>query len=134
VLFQLGLVAADLLGRPALLGDVGVHGDEALVRQRKAADRQDAPVGPDALGGVGLEAPRPGHPLGDLLRRIAGAVVTALGVEADEVLEGYTRPGEGFGEIQQAQEGRVPGDHPQLGVEHREALVEQIQPGAQHFR
>ena len=36
-------------------------------------------------------------------------------------------------EIQQAQEGGVPRDHLQVGIEHRDALVEQIQPGAQHL-
>ena len=133
VLLKLRLMARDLLGRMALVSDVGVDGDEALVRQRKTTNGEDAAIGTDALGHMGLEALRPGHPFGDLLGRVSRAVVAALGVVADERLEGHPRPGQPLGKIQQTQEGGVPRHHAQFGVEHGDTLIQQIKACSQHF-
>ena len=63
-----------------------------------------------------------------LARNEAAAKLAAQQSSVDKLYHGSRSE-----EIQQAQEGGVPRDHLQVGIEHRDALVEQIQPGAQHL-
>jgi hypothetical protein len=85
---------------------------------------------------VGLEGAHRGHALGDQaldLGRVAGAaaVFAALDVEAHELLEGRADPHQRLGEVEQAQQGLVPGDQLGGGVEHRDGLVEEVEAGQQ---
>jgi hypothetical protein len=52
---------------------------------------------------------------------------------ADEALEGRADLGQLFREIEQFEKGLVPRHQAQIGVKHGDALVEQVEPGLQHF-
>ena len=128
---ELCVLLFDDLGVAALFGDVGPQRDESEVGDRHAAHRQDAAVGAGALDVVRLEAARGGDALAHQGLDIARAVFAAFGVEAREILERGADAHHGLGEIEQAQHRLVPGHQLGRGVEHRDRLVEQIQPGEQ---
>jgi hypothetical protein len=114
-----------------LLGDVGVGGDHPAAGQRGADDIDHRAVRPAALEAVRQEMPRQFHPLAHQRLGVAGPVLAALGVVADEVLEGRTVAGEGLGEAEQFNEAPVAADHFQLGIHHADALVHVFQNRAQ---
>ena len=125
--FQQGVLLADeVLGQP-LLRDVGVQRHKPMPRHRHAVHAQHRAVGAGALDVVGFEGFGRLHPDVDGGVNVAVAVFAAFGVVAHEALEGRALVGHVIGEIQQAQKGLVPGHDPQVGVDEREPLVNQVQ-------
>jgi len=116
-----------------LLGDVRVEGHEALVGQGLPPQQDDLAVGAPPLGDVAGEAGGGRHPFRHQGFRVAGAILPALGVVADEAGERRPHVGHLPRKIQEAQEGFVPGHQAQVGVENGNALVEQVEAGLQHF-
>jgi hypothetical protein len=89
---QLGAAQAGLAGAHRLLGefalgDVGIGGDKAALGQRIADDFDDATIGSGADEAMRFEIPGQGHQFAYLGLDVAGAVITALGVVANEGLE-----------------------------------------------
>ena len=131
--FQLGVLLADHALVAALGGDVGEQRDEAVVRQRLAAHRDDLAVRALAFGAVRLEGAGHAHPLGHQRLHVPRPVLAALGVVAHEALERRAHEGQVVRELQQLQQRLVPRHQPQVGVEHRDALVEQVEAGLQQL-
>ena len=103
------------------------------IQNQSRAQQQHLAVRPLAFGNVGREIAGGGDPLRNLHLPVAGAVFTAFGVVADETLEWRTDIGQLVGKFEQFEEGAVPRHQAQIAIEDGDALVEQIQPGLQHF-
>ena len=114
-----------------LLGDVGVGRHEAgAVGQRLAADREHGAVGPLALEVVGLELAREFHARAHLLLDVAGAVLAALGVVAESLLERRAAGCEEvIGILEQAPLLGVTEHQLQVAVEERDAAWEVVDDG-----
>ena len=123
---RLGRVLADLRLGMLACRDVRVQRDEADARHRYALHPQHLSRRTHALEIVRLEAARGDHTLGHVRIGVARAVLAARGVVADEGFEGGAGVGERGGEVEQAQEGLVPGQQAQILVDQREALVDQV--------
>ena len=104
------------------LGDVGVGGDEAASRQRRAAYLDHRAVGPHPLEAMRLGLCRQHDARFDEIVYRALAVVAALGVEAKEVGKRPAERTQLGGKVEHFEKVMVPGDQPQLAVEDAESL------------
>ena len=111
----------------AALGDVGVGGHKLAARDGLSPDLDDRAVGTRALEAVRLEPARQRHPLGDLRLCVAGAVLGALSVEAEEVLQRCVTVEKARRKLQQLEKPLVEGRDIEVAIDHRDALVHVLQ-------
>ena len=117
----------------ALLGDVAVERHETFVMQRFAAQLQGTAVGSLALADVRDKAACCRDAFGNLPLAVAGAVLAAFGVVADETLERCTDISQLAWKFEQAEEWLIPRHQAQIGIEDRNPLVEQVESCLQDF-
>ena len=60
-----------------------------------------------------------------------GSVFATFGVVSDEALEGRADKSKCVGELQQLQESAIPDHQPEVAINQREALVDEIKRGLQ---
>ena len=114
---------------PLGFGDVGIDGDPAALRQGRPFDRDPAAIGAltfhvMCLEGAGLfNAQAHG-----LVRVVLRAVFAAQDQKADGVFEEGAGPGQVVGQIEQRLILAVGHRQPQVGIEDRQRLANQVQP------
>ena len=119
---------------PLDVGDVGINRHPAALRERRPLDREGAPVRPLPLDIVRLEPPRlvdalPDGRLGVGLR----PVFAARDEEGDRVLEARARLDQPLGQVEHLLVAAVRHRQPQVGVEDRDRLRDQVQPRPGQF-
>ena len=115
------------------LGDVGIDGDETAAWQRRSAHLQDNPVRARALEHMRLHGARALEPGSDDFLGVAGSIIAAQRIEAQQYRQRGQAVGEEFvGEVQQFFELRVARDHFQIRSKQRHAAGQIIQKHLQH--
>jgi hypothetical protein len=127
---DLGPAAQQLL-LPFHFGDVGIDGHPAPVGQRRALDRDRAPVGAAAFHVVGHEGARGLHPVahegGDI---VDIAVLARIHEVADGLLELRTGGDEMLGQAEHRLKRAVADRQPKVCVIDRQGLLDQVQARA----
>ncbi len=111
------------------VGDVGIDGDPAALRQGRAFDRDGPPVRPDAFHVMRLEGARlvdaDAHRLFGILDI---AVFAAQDEIADGILERGAAAGQGVRQVEHLLVLAVRHGEPQVAVEDRQGLLNEVQP------
>ena len=121
------------LSRTPQFGDVGVAGDIAAARHRRAGGAQHAAVRLNPLMTVRNAASQRLQPPLDPGADVGRRRLSALGVQAIDFGHRQTHVDEAGRQVEQLHIARVPGDQAQVGVHHADALVDVVQRGLQQF-
>ena len=116
---------------PLCGGDVGIDGDPAALRQRRALDGNGAAIGAGALHVMRLEGAGDLDPAGDEILDLAHvAVIAAPGEKTDGRGEIRPRCHQFVGQGEHFLEAAVAHGEAQIAVIDGERLLDEVQPGA----
>ncbi len=132
--FEVLVLLTDQAFEAALLGDIGVDGDETAVWQRLAADGKNAAVGARPLDGMRVPNADLGEPGRDECLDVTGTVLAGFGIPAHQGLVRRAAVDQHRRVAQQSDEAPVPADQAQGTVEHGDPLVDVIEPRLQRGR
>ena len=114
-------------------GDVAECGDETAVRQRLAAQLDDAPIRAASLRGLGGTRAHVRDALAGVLRRIARAAPTPFRVVADQLFDGLAGEHEARRVFEKIEVALIPRHQAHLGVHHADALRQVVHHGFEQF-